>query len=496
MKEFGLAVCGGLVATLAFPIVFQFGADPALDALPREVLILPAAMVLYRICLIPGISTRRRFAYGFTFAFTHFATLLHWLLVAMMVFGKMPLWQAFPALFLLAGVCAVFVAGVPLLVVAVGPANPISFAAAVVVSEFLRANLLTGFPWGLWGYSQARNTALLQLASIGGVYLVTAAIAVVAALGYQGLVEKRVRRAVAAVLIATALFAAGSLRLHGTEDDGEPIVVAILQGNIEQEIKNRSSAHRHEIRKIYSDLTEQARASDPDLILWPEAAWPVSVASASSRIAGVPLGVATVLGAPARGIDELGGWRAHNSAFLIDAEGRVTGRQDKMHLVPFGEYVPMRWLLPVEKVVPGMVDMTPGEHATPLGDFALGIQICFDGIFPELGRAHAGAGAKVLVNLTNDGWYGLSSGPYQHLDFYPFRAVETGRWVARATNTGISALIDHRGRVRKRSELGERTVLAGTVELQSQDPPYVMLGDSFVLLAFLTLFFLRFGLEL
>jgi apolipoprotein N-acyltransferase len=157
----------------------------------------------------------------------------------------------------------------------------------------------------------------------------------------------------------------------------------------------------------------------------------------------------------------------------------VLGRSDKVHLVPFGEYVPLGRLLPfIDKLVVGIGDFSPGTiEPLPLDGHRLGVLVCFEGIFPELARESVAKGSELLVNITNDAWFGRSSAPYQHLAMTRFRAVENRVWVARAANTGISALISPSGRIPAQTKIFETTVLAGKVGLGARPSFYTRHGD-------------------
>ena len=255
----------------------------------------------------------------------------------------------------------------------------------------------------------------------------------------------------------------------------EERLVGIVQGNIEQRIKNKSPEFRKEIITRYYDGSLRVLKAGAEILVWPEAAWPGYLNTQLKRFPMPDLGVPLLVGAPAF---DAGAERRHfNSAFWVDNQGLILGRHDKNHLVPFGEYVPMRWLLPVNRFVPGLMDFSAGESMAPLGVPPAGILICFDGVFPELAREATLQGASWLVNMTNDGWYGVSSAPYQHRDFYVFRAVENRRWVVRAANTGVSAIIDHFGRIRHETDLNQETVLAASIQLRSERSPYTYGGD-------------------
>jgi apolipoprotein N-acyltransferase len=177
--------------------------------------------------------------------------------------------------------------------------------------------------------------------------------------------------------------------------------------------------------------------------------------------------------------------RYFNSAFLVSSSGDVLGRSDKMHLVPFGEYVPLAKLLPfVHKLVVGVGDFSPGDSlaALDIGKGKVGILVCFEGIFPDLSRRYVRDGAQLLVNITNDGWYGRSSAPYQHLSMAVFRAVENGVPLVRAANTGISAIIDKKGHISHTTALFEETFVTGDVLLGKAGTLYTRIGDLFALI--------------
>lgn len=474
------AAGAGLMLTASFPMaVPAFGAAPLLDWGPRELFILPAAAYFY------AQGLRGAFRGAWVAGFAHFLTLLFWLYVAMNEFGRMPWYQAIPALSLLAAYCSLYLAALPplfaILLRRVRLPAPLLFGISVVFLEWLRSHALTGFPWGLWGYSQARNLPLANLSAWGGVYLVSAAVAVLGALAFEVGRARGGRHLVVLAATTALLHGAGALRLAlDREESGvEPISVALLQGNIRQEVKNRGVLAGARVAAVYEELARQAL--DADLLLWPESAWPYALDLDSPWFPverDVPMVVGVVQG-QGRGTEQV----AHNSSVYVEPGGRIGGRQHKLHLVPFGEYVPLRWLLPVDRVVPGLIDFTPGTGAHPVGAERIGVLICYDGIFPDIGRAHAAAGAEILANLTNDAWYGRTSGPLHHLDFYVFRAIETGRYVLRATNTGYSAVIRPTGEVTARTELDRRTVSRGLAYRRQGTTLYVWAGDWVVAVA-------------
>ena len=185
-----------------------------------------------------------------------------------------------------------------------------------------------------------------------------------------------------------------------------------------------------------------------------------------------------------------GNRRYHNTAYLYGDDGRLAGRYDKVHLVPFGEYTPLVKYFPfLIKITAAGGDFHSGKShepiATAIGKTGkIGILICYEGTFPSITNDTVKGGGQVLVNITNDGWFGKTSAPYQHLVFYIFRAIETDRYVLRAANTGISAIIDPRGRINGKTSIFKEEVLRGMFSLRDGQTLYVRYGDYFILLSF------------
>jgi len=473
----------GVFGALAFPFVVPGTSGPALDGGPRELGIVLAAFLLFRICE-SGARLRTQVAHAYIAGLIHFALLLYWLDIAMARYGHMPQWQAIPALLLLVGYCAAFWGALPAvtrLLCRLRLPPPVAFAFAVVTLEWLRSVLLSGFPWGLWGYSQARNVALVQLAALAGVYGISWVIALAGGLlanyvdARHGPRPWRAGLRLGALVVAAHAIGWVVLATRAADTDFG-LRVAVTQGNIEQSIKNRSAGHRSLILHEYFELTRRAVDEGADIVVWPEAAWPGHVHADTRRLPGFAPGRPVLVGASTFRTTRKSR-QGFNSAFWVQPNGRITARYDKRHLVPFGEYVPLRSILPVQKVAPGMVDYSSGQSAAPIGEPPLGVLICYDGIFPQLARASVNAGASLLVNLTNDGWYGVSSAPYQHRDFYVLRSVETNRWTVRAANTGISFFVGPDGRIHGETELDTTTLAFAQVWPRHGHTFYATVGD-------------------
>jgi apolipoprotein N-acyltransferase len=459
------------------------------------------------IALIPLLLVMRKrpFASGFVCGCSFFATVLYWLNIVMTTYGGLNLLFALLAyLFLIVYLalyfaCATWVAcrfemqlkwpvvlTLPILWVAL---------------EYLRGNLLTGFPWALLGYSQQNFSLAIQSCDVTGVYGVSLLlVAVNCALAWL-IREPRSRLswlgAVAVLLVSISHFGYGFWRNGQSLDQrDEQLRVALIQGNIDQALK-WSPDHRQATIDKYRQLSSQAAADKPELLIWPEAATPFYLQEKSplaGQVRQVPVQQETYLlvGSPAYQQQAEDQYSYYNSAYLFSPAGKELGRSDKIHLVPFGEYVPLGRILSfINKLVVGVGDFSPGiVNPLPLNGQSLGVLICYEVIFPELARDYVRNGSGLLVNLTNDAWFGRSSAPYQHLAMARFRAIENRIWMARAANTGISALISPSGAVTVAGPLFEELQLGGTVGLGSEATFYTRFGD---LLAHICLLLSAFG---
>jgi apolipoprotein N-acyltransferase len=261
---------------------------------------------------------------------------------------------------------------------------------------------------------------------------------------------------------------------------GPAVGVGLLQGNIDQAVK-WDRGHQVRTLETYERLARQAAVERPSLIVWPETAVPFFLRrepelGARVRAVAVATGVPMLVGSPDLGADGL----LYNSAFLIGTDGRLAGRYDKRHLVPFGEYVPLqRVFFFLDKLVTGIGDFGRGQTATVFAD-GLGrfsVMICYEVIFPGEVREFTQAGAQLLVNITNDAWFGRSGAPYQHLAMAAIRAVENGSYLIRAANTGVTAIIAPTGEILRQTPIFTEAVLTGTIRLRQGHTPYARYGD-------------------
>ena len=458
----------------------------------------PACLLVALRGMTPGAAARAAFAAGLA---AH-AAIFHWIYVVTVYYGHAP-----PPVGVLAAVglavypaafSAAFGAGAAWLGRGELP-NPFVSGALWTALDHAKSFALTGFPWAVLGYAQHRNPALMGLAPYTGVWGLSFA----TALGGAALAELalgRSRRALAALAALGMLLAAGALdAAREPEDPGAQVRVALLQGNIGQDVK-WSPEWAQRTLAIYEDLTRRAASEGAELVVWPETAIPGSPDASpelTDRLAALARETRTTLVAGAVGLDWKPGEpgpRYFDSAFAIDGGRDVPERYDKTHLVPFGEYVPLRGLLGhvIQAVARGASDSdvhpggAPRALAIPLPGpphaLTAGVPICYELLFPNLVRRFVDGGAEALLAITNDAWYGRTGAPYQFLAITALRSAENRVWTARAANTGVSALIDDRGRVRAQTRLFERDVLVG--ELPLRPPPaggsfYARHGDVF-----------------
>lgn len=315
-----------------------------------------------------------------------------------------------------------------------------------------------GFPWGTPAYALSGFLPLIQSADLvgtTGLNLLLISTNFVLAETWLRWQRREPLPKVAlgsiALLIITSLFY-GLYRLNDESlaTGKERIRVALLQGNVSQELK-WDPEERDQILVDYKKLTRRAGRSKPDLVVWPEAALPFTLPhdlKSLPMLSGFLGNADLVTGAPSALLE---GEKAtfFNSAFVFSPRGKIRLRYDKQHLVPFGEYVPLSTYLPMEWIVPpvaGNFSAGSTPQLARLGEHAYGILICYEVLFPDLALDMVRKGAHFLINITNDAWFDQTSGPYQHVRFGIFRAIETRRPILRSANTGITTWFDPHGR--------------------------------------------------
>ena len=485
VKKLLLALLSGFMLTASFPpspfyFLAWFALVPLLKSLETET---------------PMAALRLGFAAGLA----HSLTLIYWVIIVMGHYGHLPLLVSVGILILFSLYLSIYPALFAWGYSLTGRSFLGSFKAAGlwVALEYVRANLLTGFPWCLLGHTQYTNLEAIQIADLVGAYGTSFVVVLSGALIYGLLLEQnpgRWKLEAPVVLLTLALtLGYGFYRMSDSRPAQGSIRVAIAQGNIDQSVK-WNPAYQEKTLQIYKTLTLQSQPFGPDLVVWPETAVPLFFQDGEPLSRSVlrtarEAGAYVIFGSPAYR-REKGSVSFFNRAYLASPNAEITGSYDKVHLVPFGEYVPMKRFLPfVQRLVVAAGDFLPGDKVAPL-EFpkaAAGILICFESIFPELGRAMTQNGATLLVNLTNDAWYGMSSAPYQHFSMAVFRAVENRRPVVRAANTGISAFILPNGKIVEQSGLFTQALLTKEIPLPGSGLTlYTRYGDFFAIA--LTLF--------
>jgi apolipoprotein N-acyltransferase len=490
-------VGGGLLLALAFPLVVPFVGLREVDPAGRLEVLAWVALVPALLALRSAPSARAAALRGLVAGLAFFYAAIHWVSHAMTAFGGLSFPVAFVGLtalvlFMAAHWAAAFAVtwkirarlGWPLH--AVVPVVWVAF-------ELCRNYLFSGFPWANVGYAQVRTLPVAQLAALAGPYGIAALVVLVNAVLADAVAARRARAplprrgaAVAAALVAATLVH-GYVRLASVRARAAAapaLTVGIVQPNVDQSVKNRARDRADWILGRLVPLTVDADRRGADLVAWPEAAYPLYVRPGTRTFAaegsGLPrlgrahllLGAATVSWATAA--DGARVPHVGNVDFLLSPSLDVLGSYQKHHLVPFGEYVPLAEYLPfLKQVVPTMAPVAAGSELTvlefpaPHGDATatptstptststptptptppdrvrLAPMICFDAIFPEINVAYARKDPEpeILVNPTNDAWYGYSSGPYQFLAIVRMRAIEAGKAVVRPAYAGVSAAI-------------------------------------------------------
>lgn len=372
---------------------------------------------------------------------------------------------------------------------------PVTLAVAPfvwVALEFTRAYFLTGFPWNLLGYAVIEVPGLAHVAALSGVYGASLLVAVVNSLLALALWRPS-RATVGSVLLVAAVLAFAGWR-KPPEEQGIARAV-LVQTNLAVQTSYPAdwmARHRAVLDEIETMTVAAALAGPrPELVAWPETPAPFYFRQDPQFRARAMLMAQASHGSLLLGIvdyrkDASGRDAPYNSAVLLAPSGAVEAQYDKIHLVPFGEYVPARSLLWfARKLTAEVGDFAPGDAPTvaQLDDHRLGTFICYEAIFPALVREFTARGAEVLVNLSNDSWFGRSAAPEQHLWMARMRAVENGRWLLRATNNGITCVIDPQGRMRARLRTDVRATLDARFAYRRELTPYVRLGDWLAWLA-------------
>ncbi len=488
-RRVAVAVAAGAAAAAALPPV---------HAVP--VLLLSVPVFLWLLEAPARRPLRAAFLIGWLFGTGFFAAGLYWITHSLLVEADRFWWLVPLAVPVLAAGLGLFFGFAALAATATTPAGsvarPVALAVAWTIAEWLRGWVLTGFPWNLIATAWTGTEAMMQSAAWIGAYglsLVTILAAGLAALVADSRPMARRAGPVLALGLLVALWAAGAARLALSPDATVASVqLRIVQGNVPQaekwDLALRETHLANYLRRSTAPPVDGAPS--PTHVIWPETAVPYFLETDRARRAQVaavaPPGGAVLTGAVR--LRRQPAFQAWNSLLVIDGTGDVAAVYDKAHLVPFGEYVPLRGVLPVERIAQGQGDFTSGPGPRTLtvpGLPPFSPLICYEVIFPGKVVAAGEMRPRWLLNVTNDAWFGDSAGPYQHLAAAQLRAVEEGLPLIRAANTGISAVIDGHGRVRARLGINAGGVIDHPLPEALTPTPFARWGNATAALAIL-----------
>lgn len=479
-RRFAVAFVAGALAAAAMP---------PLHAVP---LLVPAFVAVLWLLDAPAGRRQSALAVGWWFGLGFFVAGLYWVANAFQVAAVPIGWAGPPAVVGLAGLLALFTAAatwLTRLTAARGIALVVAFAASWTVAEWLRSWVLTGFPWNLvgtvWVFSDAMMQATAAIGTYGLGFFTIIAAAMPAALAVPGVRQRLALGAMAASLALLAiLWAGGALRLALAGEAGavDGVRLRLVQPNISQAMKWRRELLDDHLA-LHLALSTQPATPPPTHIVWSETAAPAFLDEDDARrqliAAATPESGLTLVGTLRR-TPPGEPFRVWNAMQAVDARGTIVATYDKVHLVPFGEYIPLRHVLGIGKLTAGSTDFSTGPGLTTLhlaGLPPVSPLICYEAIFPG-DVIERGDPPRWLLNLTNDAWYGRSAGPYQHFAAVRLRAVEEGLPIVRVANTGISAIVDPYGRVIAHLGLEEQgTIDSPLPRALDHRPPYARYGD-------------------
>ncbi len=444
-------------------------------------------------------SVKTGFLLGGITGVVFFCGTVNWVTNSVHFYGGIPLVPASLITLLLCAYLALYPAVFGAAVAHLRRSRPslviISFPALWTALELARTYIFTGFPWALLGYSQYSILPVIQIADVTGVYGVSFLIVFVNIVLAEFITDRKkyIPVIVAAIAVSVTL-GYGFMRLNEQEGAGK-LKVSVVQGNIEQD-KKWDPAYQAEVTSTYARLTREALKQKPDIVIWPETATPFYFGGSEEygrmtedlkkfvKTNKTPL----LTGSPTYELKPRRMVILRNSASLLSGDGSVAAVYHKLHLVPFGEYVPLKSVLFfVEKMVQAIGDFQPGNDYTVMKvsaggrekEVALSTVICYEIIFPDLVRGFVDRGAGVMTTITNDAWFRRTAAPYQHFAMAVFRAVENRVPVARAANTGVSGFIDAKGRILETSRIFTETYLTRTITPGNTKTFYTRYGDIF-----------------
>ena len=482
-----LALVSGALLALSFP---RYG-HPAFGWIALVPLLLAVSGWTGHSGRLRGRPPLRAFSLGLLSGVVYFVGTVYWTGTVIATFGEVPTPIAMFAMLLLAAYLAIYPAVTALvishLVARMGARALFLAPAAWVATEYLRGSLFSGFPWVPLGNSQVTVLPVAQLASVLGVYGLSLLVAFVNAGIAYALVSTGRNRIVASASIALVLVGVGGWGALRIRDgallrEGTPVRVGLVQGNISQQDKWKSGEARR-IFTTYVAMTRDVVRRGAQYVIWPESSTPFmfeedAIGGAGLRNLAQEVRVPLLFGSDQieRGEDP----KMFNAAFLVAPDGQTAAVYRKMHLVPFGEFIPLkRWLYFVSPLVESLADFAPGTAVVtlPVSGHLSSTAICYEVVYPGLIRDAVLEGSELLTTITNDAWYGNSSAPYQHFALASMRAIEQGRYLARAANTGISGVVDPYGRVVNASRTFEQIGMVEEARFITSRTVYSRIGD-------------------
>ncbi len=448
-------------------------------------------------------SVRQGLLLGFISGMICHIGLIYWITFVVVNYGYLPVYMGIILMLLLACYLSLYTAVFSAGIVFFRNKVALYFAAPVlwICLEYGKSYLFSGFPWENLGYSQYRNHYLIQFADITGVFGLSFLIVLINASLFE-FITKRTKKefilAAVIILITTGILIYGvnrSSQIEMAMQNAPEIRVSLIQGNIDQS-KKWNDDFQKEIINMYEQLSLQNAPPEGGLIVWPETAVPFNyqdVNNFQKQISTISWKTKSwfIFGSTSYKKSE-GNTDYYNSAYLLSPGGEIKGKYDKVHLVPYGEYVPLRNIFPfIRKLTAGMGDFSAGIGYNPLvmDNKKIGILICYEGILPFAARMYKKSGAELLVNITNDAWFGATSAPFQHFSMSIFRAVENRLYLVRAANTGISGIVDPQGKVVVQTKIFEKASLHGKVKFSNMQTIYAKHGDMLVIVCFILVFF-------
>jgi apolipoprotein N-acyltransferase len=440
------------------------------------------ALVPWLLVLLRDPNPRPVAFVSYVAGFVFFTGTFYWMTETMIIYGGLSYISAVGIGLLFAVVYSlcflVFGLGLHLAITRFGPRGIFIAAPLWVTIELIRTYFFfSGFPWMLSGYALVPYMGILQIVTVTGIYgLSFIATAVNSAVAYAIVQRSKAWLAATAAAVVVMWF----LPILGETRSGDPVPVRIVQTNISLNQPWVQPEAGHLLDELGTLST--SNESKPRLVVWPETPAPFYLSDDADFRARMQ-GIARKAGAYFLvGYIGMLGEDPSNSAALLSPEGNVISRYDKMHLVPFGEYIPLKRLLFfAESFTKQVGNFAAGTEYTisPVDGHRISTAICYESIFPDLMRRFVKQGSELFVLITNDGWFGESSAPFQHLRMGVVRAVENRRYMVRDANTGISAIIDPYGRIESSTRIGVRTILDGTAHFRSDLTFYTRYGDVF-----------------